>query len=73
MDIWRSANGAPVIRIAKDQAPGTEYVDYTPASGVDYAYQIRVFGSNGVSAVSALTSELIHVNPNTFGGFNDGY
>lgn len=49
-DIYRRAaadDASGGIRIAKNLPPGAFFVDYTPASGLDYAYQVVAVAESG--------------------------
>lgn len=54
--------GGDGIRIKAGVAAGV-VADFTPASGVEYEYQARAYGSNGTSSLSAWTDEVPVVTP----------
>lgn len=51
-DVYRD-DGDGEIRIATNVDPGGTWIDYTPASGVEYGYRAVAFGSSGAQASSA--------------------
>jgi hypothetical protein len=55
VDVYRreTAVGGGGIRIAANRHPDAVFIDYTPASGVDYEYALLALGSNGTSTLSA--------------------
>lgn len=55
VDIWRN-DGTRSIRIAKGLAPNATFQDDTPASGTQYTYRVRAYGSNGTTSVTAETA-----------------
>lgn len=48
-DVYRTdiTNGLAEIRIATQVAPNSTYVDYTPGSGIFYAYRVRAYSAEG--------------------------
>lgn len=72
-EVWRRRTNEPTteLRIAKDYPPGSVFVDYTPASGVDYEYRVVAVGSSGATSESAWFSDA----PDDLfaGGYLSGY
>lgn len=58
LDVYRRvrAVGGVGVRIAAGKPASAAFTDYTPASGVDYEYQVQANGSNNTASVSQWVS-----------------
>jgi hypothetical protein len=63
MDVFRSEDGGPLERVAAGIAKVSSWLYRLPASGVAYAFQVRVFAANGTTADSQVVSDIVTQAP----------
>lgn len=69
-DVWRreSANPSSTTVPLAAAVGGTSWTDYTPASLVDYEYEVVANGTNGTSTASVWTGAATGVSGGAYGG-----
>ncbi|MCU1677270.1 MAG: hypothetical protein JWM93_2028 [Frankiales bacterium] len=73
VDVLRSTAGGPLELIAAAVPPSATFIDYTPASGVDYTYVVRAYGANGTWRDSAESTDTATPSGGSYGSYRLPY